>query len=303
MTPEQATAHVEQWLGDAGPATELTGGALNFVYRVPTSEGSVVVKHAAPHIRSDRNIRLDPARAGFEADALRWMAEQDSPIRTPKVLDYHSDTLILEDLGDAPDLARYLADGGDPAVLDALAAFLGWLHGTEGHRRHNADAQASRLQLQYAPVIDWLTAAGIPDADALGARAVALGQKLLEPGDCFVMGDLWPPSIRVDDGLQLIDWELSTVGRRAQDLGHLAAHLWMGGHRGAWASGLAERFLAAYGPLDGPDAIDVATHMGCEILMRACGPFRAGGPYDGLTLDSPELKAAIAMAAGLLRGA
>ena len=44
------------------------------------------------------------------------------------------------------------------------------------------------------------------------------------------MGDLWPPSVlvRPGGGLVLIDWEMCTRGQRCQDVGHLAAHLWLG---------------------------------------------------------------------------
>jgi len=303
MTPEEAALHVALRLQtETGDAEELTGGLLNYVYRVGTADGTVVVKHAAPHLRSEPRVRLDPSRAGFEADALRWLQDVGAAARTPRLLDQHNDTLILEDLGDAPDLGDYLQGGGDPAILDELASFVRWLHEQPGHDRVNEPVQATRLTVQYEAVVDWLEAADVADAKALGSRAVALGRRLLARGDCFVMGDLWPRSIRVRDGLELIDWELSTVGRRAQDLGHLAAHLWIGGHRGLWAEGLAERFLGSYGPLSGPDAADVADHMGCEILIRSIGSFRSGGAYEGVPDQHPQLREAVAMGAGLLRG-
>jgi thiamine kinase-like enzyme len=98
--------------------------------------------------------------------------------------------------------------------------------------------------------------AKIPDADQIGAQAIAFGKRLLQPGCCLIMGDLWPRAllmgrwgewergragegsgVRVGDGemsrdgVRVIDWEMAHFGQPLQDVAHFAAHLWMHFHR------------------------------------------------------------------------
>lgn len=307
-TDAGARAHVEARLGRrTSRAERLSGGLLNHVHRVWLADGagSLIVKQAPPHVATAPDIPLDPSRAGFEAEGLRWVARRADPrVRVPRVLDAVADALILEDLGALPDLAAWLSAGGDPTVVERLGGWLGSLHAAaDAPELWNAPVQRTRLAVQYAPVGERLAALGVADAAALGARARDLGERLLSPGPTFVMGDLWPASVLVShDGTpHVIDWELCTRGRACQDLGHLAAHLWMGAHRGAWSAGLARRFLAAVrsGAPDRPE--DTAVHFACEVLVRSAGPFRGGGPFAGLADDDPAVVSAIAVACQALR--
>ncbi len=305
MTPDAASAWVSARLGlRAGPAARLSGGLLNHVFRVPTGAGSVIVKQAPPFVASAPDIPLDPSRSGFEAAALRWVgARPGAGVRVPRVLDSVDGLLILEDLGEAPGLGVWLDRGGGPVV-----ARLGrWLRGLHDDRTapllRNRPVQETRLAVQYAGIGATLARFGVPDAADLGAVARRFGERLLEPGDVFVMGDLWPPSVLVLPGaaLAVIDWELATTGRRAQDVGHLLAHLWMGAQRRGWRPALGDEFGMAYGPVARRDGVEIAIHRACEVLVRAAGPFRDGGPYDGLQDDDPDVRAAVEAAAGWLR--
>jgi hypothetical protein len=190
-------------------------------------------------------------------------------------------------------------------------------HETVGHPElaahlHNLPMQETRHAVQYAPAVKFLVKADVPDAKALGARAEALGERLQQSGRCWVMGDLWPASILVAPaGLRLIDWELTHFGQPAQDVGHLAAHLWMQAHR---ADGAAEQFRACgQAFVDGyrasvptallTDAVlrDGGLHFGCEILARTTGAFQDGYLYAGLTPDHSVLQEAVHEAAAALR--
>lgn len=307
-TGHDARAHVESRLGrPVSDAKRLAGGLLNDVHRVWFADGpgSVVVKHAPPYVATAPSIPLDPSRAAFEAAGLRWAGSRcDARAVVPQVLDSVPGTLVLEDLGELPDLGSWLAAGRDPGVLDRLGGWLAALHSDpDPPELWNAPVQRTRLAVQYAPVADRLDALGVPDAGVLGAKARRLGERLLDRGETFVMGDLWPPSVRMgaDGTPRVIDWELCTLGHACQDVGHLAAHLWMGGARGRWPTGLDRRFLAAASAARPSGTAGIAVHFACEVLARSAGPFRAGGPYAGLSDGHPHIRTAIGVACATLR--
>ncbi|MFP4423424.1 MAG: phosphotransferase family protein, partial [Desulfococcaceae bacterium] len=256
------------------------------------------------------------------------LADVSGPeVRAPRPLDLDRDAhvLVMEDVGQAPSLAEAIPNLPSPAQIGAtLGGFIGRLHRQSlDHPQVAADfrnqaIQETRLAVQYRGVRDLLRNAEILDADALGDRAESLGHRLLQPGRCLVMGDLWPPSIRIGpDGIRLIDWEFAHFGNSAQDLAHLDAHLWMTAHR---ATDLATRtkietvrnhFFTAYETAiqDSRDRLltsdvfrDAAIHFGAEILVRTIGPFSGpGSPYADLPADHPDIQTAVSMAAHAIR--
>lgn len=331
--PAEVAAHVARVLpggGAVGTPRRLSGGLLNVVWRVPLASGSVVAKIAPPFVAALPDVPLDPARQRVEAAALAAFAPggpladlAGEAVRPPRPL-HHSpedSVLVMEDVGDVPSLDAALADrpGGAAAWGKRLGRFVGRLHAvpvTDALRAafENPAAQETRLEVQYRSTGDALRAAGVPDADSLGAEAVALGERFLERGRCLIQGDLWPPSVLVTpDGLRVIDWELAHVGVPAQDLGHLGAHLWMLAHRtaaadaarAAWAAFL-EGYVEGVGPersrlLAGDAVSDAVRHLGCEVLARAVGPFTGGSAYDGLAPDAAPVCEAAVFAARALR--
>lgn len=332
---ERVRAHVEAAVPELGPRgapERLTGGLLNVVWRVPSAldDQPVIAKIAPPFVAALPDVPLSQARQSIEAAALAAFdggpltGVASAAVRPPRVL--HHDpgafVLVMEDVGDLPHLGDALGELGDVRrVGETLGRFIGRLHAaTLGAavlaRFDNAEAQRTRLNVQYRSVGDTLRQVGVPDAEALGAEAVALGERLLEPGRCLIQGDLWPPSILVrrDGALRLIDWELAHAGVPAQDLGHLLAHLWMIAHRqlgvAAAAQACTEAFLSGYaeGAGTGLPALladgtreDAARHAGCEVLVRTIGPFRNGSLYDGAEVGSRSLREAVAFATGTLR--
>jgi hypothetical protein len=303
VTPADATALGAVLLGErVRSAVRLSGGLLNHVFRLILDDGrSVILKHAPPHIASQPDIPLDPSRASFEAAALHWLqGRPETGFATPRLLAHDDAALVMSDLGVLPDLSAWLSSGGSPAVLGVLARVLRRLH-EDGSAplQHNLPIQQTRLVVQYQAIGGLLARAGVADAAALGERAVALGDVLLGVGDTFVMGDLWPPSVLVGPRgrLSLIDWEMSTTGRRCQDLGHLAAHLWLGAARQQLAPSLDATFLNAYGPVSPRDEEEVATHFAAEILVRTHGAFQPT-PSDPPAVQSRALAEAVAVLRG-----
>jgi hypothetical protein len=339
MTDDDVLAYVQEGLPGFEPdgePTRLPEGNLNIVWRVPGTPESIIAKFAPPYIAANPDVPLDPSRLVFEARSLEALAP-DGPltavcsehVRPPRPLSMHTDphVLLMEDVGPHPTLGRWLRDVGTPQagtrIGRQVGGFIGRLHAATrederlADRFDNQPVQQTRLAVQYEAVDEMLTTAGVEDAVALGERAVALGTRLLVPGVCLTMGDLWPPSVLVvEDGLRIIDWELAHYGHPAQDIAHLAAHLWMQGHRapGATTARTARHMLAAF--LDayrdalGPCAEalftsqalnDAAIHFGAEILVRTVGAFQAGYLYEGLAPDAPAVQEAVEVAAMHIR--
>ena len=319
-----------------GSPTRLPEGNLNVVWRVPGEERSVIVKYAPPYVAADPDVPLDPSRLVFEARCLQALGPEGrlhdvtrSSIRPPRPLhvDAEKHVLVMEDVGDVPTLGRWLRGAGDeerarraPDIGRTLGRFLGRLHrrtmDDEAYKQAhtNQPVQETRYAIQYQAVADLLERGGVADADELGARARDLGERLLKPGRCLTMGDLWPPSVLVlEDGLRLIDWELSHFGHPAQDVAHFAAHLWMHAHRapsepvaGA-AKTMWRRFLSAYRETLGSigrglvSRRDGSIHAGAEILVRTVGRFQDGSLYEGLSPTDEAVQEAVHAAARLIR--
>jgi len=297
----------EHW---SGPVEKLSGGALNQVCRVRGAERSVIFKHAPPHVASRPDLPLDESRLAFEAAALS--AFEDDPtlrtlecneVRPPRLLNHHAtlNFILIEDLGDAPSLDTILSELPAPEALgSALGRFIGGLHRATTNRPDlaetfdNRPVQQTRFDLQYAAAASYAEAAGATEDESkrITAHTTGLGERLLQPGRCLIMGDLWPPSIlRRGDRLHLIDWEFVHYGQPLQDCAHLAAHCWMqalAAHSPAksrkWIQ-LWDAFAQAYsGDAPPPDSqseasIDWNLHFADEVLMRTVGPFRSNGPF------------------------
>jgi len=336
MTDAEVTAYVDAQVTGfscVGAPQRLPGGNLNEVWRVPAEPRSVIVKHAPPFIAATPDVPLAPERSQFEARALRmlgpggaWHRLVAETLRAPTLLHAQADPYLItmEDVGEAPDLAAHLRrEATDEEAARSLGTqlgrFIGRLHAETAdvealsERLNNRAMQETRLAVQYAPATDFLRRAGISDAEALGSQAVALGERFLQPGRCWVMGDLWPASILVTpQGLRLIDWELTHFGQPAQDVAHLAAHLWMQAHRAeaevaarfdACRMAFLQRYRATVSGAMLTEATlrDCGLHFGCEILARTTGAFQAGYRYDALAPTHPVLREAVQQAAAALR--
>ena len=340
MTPEMVLDHLRQRLPRFVPTGEpelLAGGYLNVVWRVRGLPESLIVKHAPPYIAAKPDVPLDPHRMVIEARSMSAFGPEgalhdigSAHIRPPRLLDFDEPkhTMVMEDIGECPDLGTWLHQWPRPECSDGdvgplVGEFIGALHARTfadpqlAKDLNNSSIQQTRLRVQYCVIGDLCRKAGLPDGDELGRRALAFGELLQAPGSCVIMGDLWPPSIRVtSDGLRVIDWELAHFGRPSQDVAHLTAHLWMYAHRAptdvaadkarsvlngfltAYRRTLAERFEVLFGP----DGIrESAVHIGSEILVRTIGAFQDGYLYEGLGLDDPHVQQAVHVAAKHLR--
>ncbi len=320
-----------------GKPQPLSGGLLNYVWRVTgdasSSPRSMIIKWSPPYIASMPDVELDPRRSLIEAKALnvfepteKLAGVGDACARAPLLYLYDDDQhfLAMEDLGAWPDLGDWLRSDSHSntdaeAIGTAIGQFVGKLHLVSARRPdlgqhfNNSAIQRTRLEFQYKNIQRYAQNAGIPDANEIGRRAMAYGEKLQEPGLALIMGDLWPPSILVTEaGLRIIDWELAHYGRPSQDIGHLAAHLWMHSHRAMDDRGASvalrvlDNFLETYRATLGDDfeslfgidgVLESSVHFGSELLTRTTGVFQQDYLYAGLGYVDPVIQEAVNFAA------
>jgi 5-methylthioribose kinase len=261
MDATEILAHVAKRLPGftpRGAPIPLKGGLVNRVWRLEGDPRPIVVKHALPFLAAKPEIPSDPRRVLFEARSLRALTRggeldgvASAEARPPLLfdVDLRSHTLLLEDVGALPDFGAHLAEGKASMHLGTiLGKFIGSLHAKSFQRANltrrfdNLNAQKTRRQVQYLAIGDFCRRARLADAGQIGKRAAGLGDRLMLKGMCVIMGDLWPPSILIHgDAVRVIDWELAHYGNPAQDVAHLAAHLWMHAQR---AGGDAAQVLA-----------------------------------------------------------
>lgn len=296
----------------------ISSGNLNHVWRLRGKSRNLIVKWAPPYIAANPELSLSPKRIHFEAKALTLFKENNllvslasEKIRPPSLLGYKAEDhfLLMEDIGRVPSLDRWLSESGDPAIGTTLGQFIGSLHRQTLDKPSLADQfdnrpiQQTRLQLQYKPADSYALKAGISNTHKLQAKTEALGQKLLGPGRCLVMGDLWPFSLLViEDRIRIIDWEFAHYGHPLQDIAHLAAHCWMQAHAAAsqttkrtfkhfwdnfWNSYQEETGNHFNQLFDSRELKNAAIHTGSEILVRITGPFKEGYVYDSYPEDHP----------------
>lgn len=320
-----------------GEPQPLSGGLLNYVWRAVgnpgSAPGSMIVKWSPPFIASVPGIELDPGRNFIEAKALaafepggELAVVGEAGVRPPRLylFDQAQHFLTLEDLGAAPDLGAWLRAGEQSrqeaeAIGESLGRFIGSLHRLSANRPdlarnfNNRAIQRTRLDFHYQNIEQYARNAGIANAGIIGRRAVEYGKKLQQPGLVIIMGDLWPPSILVTGaGLRIIDWELAHYGRPSQDIGHLAAHLWMhshraaDGHRALLARQMLDSFLRSYRATLGRDfdalfgiagLVESSIHFGSELLARTTGVFQKDYLYASLAHDDPVIQQAVNTAA------
>jgi len=314
----------------------LTGGLLNFVWRLNGAAGShpqsLIAKWAPPYIASSPEIQLDPERISFEAKALAAFSQggtlsflSSDRIRLPEPYfqDDQNHLLVMEDVCQCPDLSAWIQEKHDKSEAELigknLGNFIGNLHLFSSTHPElavdfdNRKIQRTRLEVLYENVGSYAMRAGLSNAVEIGQIAVKYGRLLQRAGKVLIMGDLWLPSVFVSgENLRIIDWEFTHYGYPSQDIGHLTAHLWMHAHHAIThagkqnsrviLSGFLEGYRAALGKeffnIFGTEGIRQSSiHFGCEILARTVGLFQNGFLYEGLETTHPIIQEAVENAA------
>lgn len=288
--PEGGGLHVES-VGD---------GNINWVRRVRTASGSLVVKQARPALERFPEYQVSTERIVFEARFYEAVAPCDGDRVCPRVLafDPQQRVLLLEDLGDAERLDAALARGADVThVAATLAAFLGRVHAVARDAAlaaRFANDEMRRLhgdhvfRLPYRPNDFPLSPRVAARARQIQADAElvdlidAAHARYLASGAALVHGDVQAANVLLAGrGPVLLDAEIAHLGDPAFDLGQLLAHLLLPdaarGRPGAAQPALcaawrAYREAAEAGPTQLSHAL---RHAGIELLRRSIGAARA----------------------------
>ncbi|KAG8739391.1 hypothetical protein FRC12_016340 [Ceratobasidium sp. 428] len=233
--------------------TPLAGGLVNLTSRItiapkPDSEqheclfrqasGSVVAKYAPPYVAAvGESAPFSQFRQVIEARALHLLSHPSTRayihngvshnVSTPSLIhhDPNAYVLLMSDLGhDSLTLDRWLTSVC-PSVEAATAVDL-QLDFT------NPGARELVLDVAVRAVNDNLLKCGIDPAEAAALTQAAVDMFVRQgewDANVFSLGDCWPKSLLIlaGDGLAVIDWEFAGMDAPLQDVGQLAAHLYL----------------------------------------------------------------------------
>jgi hypothetical protein len=250
----------------------LEGGLINFTYRIQLTSKSLILKYYPPYIASIPDIPLSSSRCQHEKLALQQIPLLIEQPKTPLYIGGTQNLNLLEDKGSLPSLQEIHS----PVLIQKIAHWLARLHEStqelskeDQANWNNRHIQQSRKTNQYDHLATMIT------SSIAKSHLRVLGQSLLQPGICCIMGDLWPPSILIDNmDFVVIDWEFSHYGRPLQDVAHICAHFMLMKQQ-QYCSLFLQTYLSRVSQALYDDVLSYsATHHFCaEILIRTMGLF------------------------------
>jgi 5-methylthioribose kinase len=272
-------------------------GNMNLTVRVRTDQRSFVLKQARPWVEKYPAIPAPVERAAVEAAFYKIVSPFPAlASRMPKLLgfDDHAKVVMLEDLGDNPDLmSLYMQGELSESACGQLVDYLAMLHRADVPAEHvaivrNRAMRSLNHEHQYdLPLrqenglnLDQITpglsalAAELKSDPGYCAQVAELGRQYLTDGPALVHGDFFPGSwMLTEGGPTVIDPEFCFLGPAEYDLGIFLAHLALVRARSLWPlvetrySGAADWRLAR-------------RFAGAEIMRRIIGVAQLPVPPD-----------------------
>jgi len=280
-------------------------GNMNFVARIQTQAGSVIVKQANPFVQKYPHIAAPQERILVEAEFYKAVENYKSLATAMPLLiglDSANHILVLQDLGNSTDFTFLYQKNRtlDSTELEQLVSFLNTLHEIPYGRLTTYSKNKALRELNHEHLFRYpfmedngfdldtiqqgLQEIALPyNADKVFKKRVSeLGDIYLSDGKHLLHGDYYPGSwLKTKDGLKIIDPEFSYVGNREFDLGVFIAHLTMSEASTDQIDWVTKHYLA------GPDFNWNLCYQfaGIEIMRRIIG--LAQLPFD-LTLEEKE---------------
>lgn len=251
----------------------LTGGVSSVVLDVRTPDRRLIVKQPLERFDVPDEWVVKRERVLVEAEALR-LAARILPGAVPSVVHVDADEFVLV-MDGAPEGWRSwkeeLLEGvtSVDVATQAGRALAAWHGATRSFIDRFDDPEI--FGQQRADPYYRTTMKRRPE---LAAAMGGLLDRMLATHECLVHGDYSPKNILAgEDGLWIIDWEITHAGDPAFDIAFMTSHLMLKAiHRRADAAlyeACAQAFWSAYGSVTDPSY--VLAHVGCLMVARVDG--------------------------------
>jgi 5-methylthioribose kinase len=228
--------------------TKAGNGNMNFVARVHTTCGNIILKQSRPYVEKYRHIPAPVERILVEQSFYETIQHHNIlSTFSPRIIGFDEQYYIMamEDLGDASDFTGLYT--GDIEIteqqMESLTYYLIALHetrvqvfaGNSGMKSLNHEhifvyPFAADNGFNLDAVQPGLQAIAMPvkQNNSLKNNIAVLGKRYLAQGTSLLHGDFYPGSwLKTADGLKIIDTEFAFAGDAEFDWGVLMAHLKM----------------------------------------------------------------------------
>lgn len=266
-------------------------GNMNFVVRVRTDAGSIIVKQSRPWVEKYPQIAAPVERIFVESEFYKALTT-DRFYRNycPAVIGFDAKNylLALEDLGTAADCTFLYHKNTvlEESALERLISFITHLHNNPvGNKRSFPDnTELKKLNHTHIFYYPYLEDNGFSlDTIQPGLQQVSmkyktntilkehmktLGDVYLQKGNTLIHGDYYPGSwLNTITGIKIIDPEFSHYGHPEFDLGVMIAHLKMA----RFGSNRINTVIRQYKMPDGFNVPLFLQFCGVEIMRRIIG--------------------------------
>ncbi|KAJ2016902.1 hypothetical protein GGI06_003010 [Coemansia sp. S85] len=245
-------------------ATKLTGGMINYVWRLTNASGeTIIVKYAESSVATNPDIKFSVERMDFEVRGLslfntppedatllainglgKSLAET-SGVHVPRLLYYDRTVpfLVLEDIGKHGGFEDWFkAESSGVEDIDYVCAKVGeWIAHLHGFGFENRDILEEHFvnkparELLTGLMYD-MTARDIVQHTEFADKEEVAQQIMLMKAEkrrstesqTLLFGDMWPGSVLFDvekKVVNLLDFEFMDFGLVYGDIGHFVAHL------------------------------------------------------------------------------
>ncbi|PPQ98758.1 Psilocin Phosphotransferase (PsiK) [Panaeolus cyanescens] len=241
---------------DSSGVKRLSGGFVNVTWRIRLNapyqgHTSIILKHAQPHMSTDKDFKIGVERSVYEYQALKVISANrealggiDSRVSAPEGLHYdvENNALIMQDVGTLKTLMDYVIE--KPAISTEMARLIGTeigdfvarLHSIGRQKRDQPDFKFFSGNIVGRTTADQLYQTILPntakygiDDPLLPTVVKDLVDEAMQSEETLIMADLWTGNILVEfeEGnlsvlkkIWLVDWELCKYGPVRLDMGY-----------------------------------------------------------------------------------
>lgn len=221
----------KNWLGKREPyrILPLSGGNLNYLFRVDTPQRSFVVKQAREKIKLLDHLQVPRQRVEIERNALHAFKKATQSRSVPELYDYDVENfvLIMEAVPPTYTLFTYelLAGNVNLNLPKTMARFYAQLH-TSTYQNRQLQQQFASMEMFDTFKIGFFHKELLQKVSSTAYKNVFNAmEKCHQNRICLIHADSQPKNMLVNgDHFYLLDYELSTFGDPAFDVGNILAH-------------------------------------------------------------------------------